>query len=64
MCHAEMAACILIFLICLFQTEFIFGQTQSAMEIYGIVPDVIDVAPANIITVTRLIISPHFHSSV
>jgi len=51
MCHAEMAACILIFLICLFQTEFIFGQTQSAMEIYGIVPDVIDVAPANIITV-------------
>ena len=46
-----MAACTLIFLICLLQTGFVLNRNQTAMDSHQVVPDVIDVAPTNIITV-------------
>lgn len=48
-----MAACILIALVSLFQTGLAFNQSQSAMETHSVVPDVIDVVPANTITVRK-----------
>jgi len=46
-----MASWMLIVLICLFQTGFVINQNQSAMEALQVVPDVIDVVPANAITI-------------
>lgn len=46
-----MLACIFISFIYLFQTGTSFNQNLTAMDTHQVVPDVIDVAPANTVTV-------------
>ena len=50
-CQVDMLACIFISFIYLFQTGTSFNQNLTAMDTHQVVPDVIDVAPANTVTV-------------
>ena len=49
--RVEMAAYSVVFLVCLFQIGFALDPSKTAMNIHQVVPDVIDVAPTNTISV-------------
>jgi len=49
--RVEMAAYSVVFLVCLFQIGFALDPSKTAMNIHQVVPDVIDVAPTNTISI-------------